>query len=174
MQLKTGVYLIIATFLGGLHISATGDTERHRDLTLYDKAGPYTLERPREEPDQMRKVEEIRDFLWKHWKGHRLGYLEVTSYGLEGQKTNTRYFVEASPAGRWYVAIELETEVITAKGTRAHPRYSYVATVVDRVELPKGEIMTPERSPIPDNETRTADSYQILFKDESGKVLSGM
>lgn len=174
MHLKIGIYFAVVAFLNGFSFCAIGGTEKQRDLTLYEKADPYTLERPRGEPEQMRKVEGIREFLWKHWREHRQGFLEVTSYGLEGQKTNTRYFVEASPAGRWYVAVELEMEVITAKGTRAHPRYTYVATVVERVELPEGDMITAERTPIPSDETRASDSYQLLLKDESGKVLTGM
>ena len=48
-----------------------------RDLSLYEKAEPYTLEIMLDRQTRAIKEGEIREFLWNHWQQRRLGQLTV-------------------------------------------------------------------------------------------------
>jgi hypothetical protein len=88
----------------------------------------------------------------------------------EGEKSEVGYFVEPSDRPIWYIAVEIDRELRNPKGGLAHRSDSYVATVVQRVEI-EADGMTPLR-PIPDSATRTPESYQLALRDESGKILT--
>lgn len=173
MTAKQLIHLITATIFLAFHVlQVQGDNDR--DLSLYDNGGAYTLRLPRPDSEERKRIAEIRDFLWQHWKQRRLGYIDVTNYGIEGQKAMSRYTVEASKRGVWYIAVDMEAEVITRTGPPAHRRDSYVATAIERIPISDDENLSEARPPLPEHVFRRGDSYQLILKDESGKVLAGI
>jgi hypothetical protein len=165
--------LLLATIFFAFHVLQV-HAQENRDLSRHDYGGAYTLRLPRPDAEERTRIAEIRDFLWQHWKQRRAGYVDVTNYGIEGQKTMTRYIVEASKRGLWYVSVDMDAEVITRAGPLAHRRDSYVATAIDRVPISDDENSPHRATPIPEEAFRRGDSYQLILKDESGKVLTGL
>jgi hypothetical protein len=79
-----------------------------RDLTAYDKAGPYTIDyEPPFKGDKY--LGEIRGFLWEHWKEQRLGVVKATFSTIEGDPTISTSFVEPDAKGCWRITIESES-----------------------------------------------------------------
>src|SRR6267142_1157778 len=78
---------------GLIILGQSSDQRAKRDLTAYDKAGPYTIDyEPPYKGDKY--LGEIRGFLWEHWKERRLGLVKATFYTIEGDSTVSTSFVE--------------------------------------------------------------------------------
>jgi len=70
-------------------------TSDERVLSRYERAGPISIDR----------ASEIREFLWEHWRGQRLGHLTVTRLNqLKPQASD--FWVEPDGQGRWIIVVE--------------------------------------------------------------------
>lgn len=163
--------LVLATVSGGTGL----DSNESRDLRLYERAGPYVLAakaNPITE-DSFLIAASIRDFLWRHWRGHRLGTLLVTTFSIEGLPTRTTYFVEPDKSGVWRVLSETSyTLLSTEPGTTKHSEQleTSVAYSVERMEaLPDG---TTSNKAIAVTEIRDPLSYHLVLKDQQGNVIA--
>jgi len=156
-----------------------------RNLSQYDKAGPY--DQPyaalsgQEERKLLSVTGNIREFIWQHWKLQRRGYLRVTYYGVEGQAATHHIFVEPDEKGVWH----LTQKVIAFDGRfDKSPRYydEPIIYTVERIESRwvgygiepwiHGERLPPDkRHIIPANQKRDPLSYELRLKDEHRKVV---
>ena len=143
---------------------------KKRDLALYQQKGPFAFGLPQSSSETAKAAGELREFLWTCWHERRRGYARATYTSREGEKSEVGYFVEPSDRPIWYIAVEIDREIRNPKGGFAHRSDSYVATVVQRVEI-EADGMTPLR-PIPDSATRKPASYELALRDESGKILT--
>src|ERR1700742_528235 len=87
-----------------------GSSPQHknvRDESLYDRAGPYTLELGLAAQARADIEAQVREFLWSHWRQHRLGHVPVTQYSKEGEPSTPFYFVEHDEKGIWHVAVSI-------------------------------------------------------------------
>jgi len=139
-----------------------------RDLTHYDKAGPFTLDvlGPRGKTEA-----QVREFLWDHWQRRRLGYLVFTDYSKEGEPTTLSFFVEPDENGEWHTSITWEGMRYARGGRKGkwHEHGEYSAYSLGRIQIPK-DGLTP-RIPISDDAKRPAGGYLLVFKDSGGKTI---
>lgn len=146
--------------------------KKMRDLSLYEKVGPYNLELTIDAQARASKEAEIREFLWNHWQQRRLGQATVTRYSREGEPSTSSYFVEPDENGIWYIAVKIDRTLVDRGGSKGQHQESveYDAYFVERIEVPKDGLTA--RVPIPAAETRSPQSYLLALKDKSGKALS--
>lgn len=134
-----------------------------RDLTAYDKAGPYTIDyEPPYKGDTY--MGEMRGFLWEHWKERRLGMVKATFYTIEGDPTNSTSFVEPDAKGCWRITVESESIIsgVLPKGRqpqRETTKEEY--DVIDRIEA-TGESSAPS---IPEQEIREPQTYKLRLRN---------
>lgn len=142
-----------------------------RDLSLYDKAGPLTLDNTM--PNEMRKKTEaqVREFLWDHWQRRRLGYLVLTAYSKEGEPSTSTYFIEPDERNVWHTNVTIERMNYARGGRKGkwHEHAEFSAYSLGRIQR-RTDGLTP-RIPISDDEKRPADGYLLVFKDSGGKTI---
>lgn len=143
-----------------------------RDLSLYDKAGPYTIELRLDAQARANIEAKIREFLWNHWHQHRLGHLVATRYSKEGEPSTSSYFVELDGKGIWHIAVKIDRTLVDRGGSKSQYQKSveYEAYTVERIEVPEDGLT--QRVVIPKGETRSPQSYRLVLKDEKGKALA--
>lgn len=144
--------------------------KNRRDLSLYEKAEPYTLEIMLDRQTRATKEGEIREFLWNHWRQRRLGQLTVTRFSREGEPTASSYFIEPDEKGVWRIAVRIDRTLVARGGLKGQRQESleYSAYTVDRVEFPKSGL-TPRV--LSRNQVRSPQSYRLALKDEKGETL---
>jgi len=135
----------------------------NRDLTAYDKAGPYTIDyEPPYKGDKY--LGEIRGFLWEHWKERRLGLVKATFYTIEGHPTFSTSFVAPDANGSWRITVESES-IISARLVKGKkPRREITNDeydLIDRVEA-TGGTSAPS---IPEQELRQPQTYRLRLKN---------
>lgn len=140
--------------------------ETRRDLTTYDKAGPYTIDY--EPPFRGDKyLGEIRSFLWEHWKEKRRGLVTATFYTIEGDPTTSCYFVEPDAKGAWHIRIDSES-IISAmlpkgrKPRREISRDSY--DEVDRIEKTSENAANP--IVVAKQEVREPQTFRLRLRNK--------
>lgn len=126
-----------------------------RRLDEYERLGPLCRELVSFGPVQ--DVEQqLKDFIWRHWKEKRRGFVIATFYSIEGHPSTSFTFIEPSAEGRWRIDTKIERKLFDLK-TRQPRRQTngYVAYMVKRV--PKG---------------KNRPGYQLIFLDERGKHIT--
>jgi hypothetical protein len=151
---------------------AAVEPQKARDLSRYDLAGPFSLDRsPRHADDQLALQAIIREFLWTRWRHHQLAHVSIVQYTLEGLPTRTWYFIEPDERGTWRVIIEQDETLPAFKvNSNDHMRvaHRYEAFSLDRVEQnASGGVPLA----IPDDDQRPAEEYNVRFKDKSGEFI---
>ena len=141
-----------------------------RNLGLYEKAGPYTLDFTLDRETRATKEGEIREFLWNHWQQRRLGQLTVTRFSREGEPTASSYFIEPDEKGAWRIAVRIDRTLVARGGLKGQRQESqeYSAYTVDRVEFPKSGLTPRLLNP---KQVRLPQSYRLALKDEKGETL---
>ena len=135
-----------------------------RNLAVYDKAGPYTIDyEPPFKGDK--NLGEIRSFLWEHWKDRRLGVVKATFYTIEGDATISTSFVEPDAKGCWRISIESVSRIsaLLPKGKKTRreiTREDY--DLIDRVE---GNSNTAIPIPIPETEVRPPQNFKLRLRN---------
>lgn len=155
----------------GLMMQGQSSRQRaRRDLTAYDKAGPYTIDyEPPYKGDKY--LGEIRVFLWEHWQERRLGVVKATFYTIEGDPTISTSFVEPDAKGCWRITVESES-IISAllpkgrKPRREITREDYYQ--IDRVEPSESET---NLIPISSRDVRNPQSYRLRLRNSSTKSI---
>ena len=77
-----------------------------RDLTLYDRAGPFTITPALSKAARNALLAQIRSFLWEHWQQKRRGSLELNSPNAAGRPMTQHFFVEPDASNRWGITLE--------------------------------------------------------------------
>lgn len=143
-----------------------------RDLSGYEKAGPYTIELNLDAPARANIEAEVREFLWNHWQQRRLGYVRVTLFSKEGEPSASSYFVEPDEKSAWRIAVKIDRTMVNRGDSKSqrHESVEYGAYFVERIEVPKDGLT--HRAVLPDGERRSPQSYRLALKDEKGKSLT--
>lgn len=142
-----------------------------RDLSFYDKAGPYTIGLKLDAQARAKIEAEIREFLWNHWHYRQLGHLVATQYSKEGEPSTSFYFVEPDEKGVWRIAVKIDRTLNDRRDSKGPHRESieYDAYSVERIEVPKNGLT--HRVVIPEKETRSSLLYRLVLKDKEGNLL---
>jgi hypothetical protein len=143
-----------------------------RDLSRYDKAGPYIIELDLDAQSRANVEAEVREFPWNHWHRHRLGHVAVTHYSKEGEPNTSSYYVEPDAIGAWIIAVKIDRMLVGRGGSKSQ-RYEtveYDAYFVERIEVPKDGLT--QRVVIPEVETRSSTAYRLVLRDKERKPLA--
>ena len=143
-----------------------------RDLSKYENGGTYDLALENRD-GWPRLTGEVREFVWNHWRVHRLGWVRVTEHSVDAW-AKTSYFIEPDAAGKWRVRIDLERGHAGAllpdgKSAATLKKDTYDAYRLDRVET--GSDPLSAEALVPDDVTRSGQSYTIVFKGRKGDLL---
>jgi hypothetical protein len=143
-----------------------------RDLSRYEKAGPYTMELKLDAKARAKLESDIREFLWNHWQQRRPGQVTITRYSREGEPSTSSYFVEPDEKGVWHIAVKIDRTLVDRGGSTGQHQESveYDAYSVERIEVPHDGLKP--RIVIPRDEMRAPQSYRLVFKDFEGKFLA--
>ncbi len=134
-----------------------------RDLTAYDRAGPYTVDyEPPYNADKY--LGEIRGFLWEHWKERRRGQVIATFFSIEGDTTSSNFFVEPGAKGCWRITIESETMVAALLPKWKKPRAEITREDYDEIQRVESRKDT-RLIPIPDGEVRQPQTYRLRLRN---------
>lgn len=146
--------------------------EKTRDLSSYEKAGPYVIPLMVDGAARGKLEAKVRQFVWEHWQGRRRGYLSITKYSKEGEPSTSHFFIEPENDGAWRVAVLINRVIIERHGVKGQLSESitYDAYLLERVEVRKPGLS--QSVLLPDSEVREPESYQLRLKDQKGKVLT--
>ena len=146
---------------------------KNRDMSLYDKAGPYKVSALTVYRSELDKAEaEIRTFIWKHWRQRRRAYASLVIVSVEGEPQTTSFFVEPDEGGRWRISL-MEERTQVGQGGLRYRHYEVnesFAYAVERIAPPQGKA---DRVSIPPGEKEPgAEAYRLFLKDERGVEIS--
>lgn len=140
-----------------------------RDLSTYDKAGPYALKLSLAARTRNSMLSALREFIWDHWHNRKRGHVVTTFYSKEGEPITYSFFIEPDEKGSWHVTVEID-RLLTGRGG-SKKKYSetdkFAAYTVERIEV-GGNYETIRT--IPNDVTREPQSYKLRLIDEKGKV----
>jgi hypothetical protein len=143
-----------------------------RDLNAYDKAGPYTIDyAPPYRADKY--LEEIRSFLWEHWKEQRRGLVTATFYTIEGDPTTSCYFVEPDAKSAWHISIDSKSIISAMLPKGRKPRREITHDTYDEIDRVEANGSGPTLIPIPKDEERQPQTYRLRLKNELGASRPG-
>jgi hypothetical protein len=142
-------------------------TERSRDSGRYETAGPYVLDLTLNGRDRDTLNAAIRQFIWEHYRSHRLAHVKVTQYSKEGEPSISSYFVEDEKDGAWHVRVEIYRKLIDRRNTsqihETNDRFDAFALQRVRVAGPAGvQVPLADSEPIPS----TGYRLKLLGKDQ--------
>jgi hypothetical protein len=151
----------------GLSLQRPAQPRAKRNLVLYDKAGPYSIdnEPPWEKRDRF--TAEIRGFLWEHWREHRLGQVKATFFSIEGDQTSSSFFVEPDAKDRWGITVESETIVSALLPKGRKPRREIARVTYDEIDRVEPSGNEPNLIPITASEVREPKTYRLRLKNSS-------
>jgi hypothetical protein len=168
--IRSLLVIVVVLFPLGWH-SVAGEPPKARDLSLYDLAGPYSLDcSARHAEDQPILEAAIREFLWSRWQQRRLAHVAVVQYSLEGLPTRAWYFIEPDKHGVWHVVVEQDSTIPAFKpNSNEHQReaHRYEVYSLDRIGLYASE----DAASIPDKDQRPSDKYKLRLKNKSGELI---
>jgi hypothetical protein len=131
-----------------------------RDLSRYDVVGPFKIDyhslRQAPEPLEAR----LREFLWTHWREHRLGTVVVTRQYVEGL-FRMSYFVEPDEDGKWAIVEDTVNMPLSVK-----PELRFSCTEFERVTTDR---LRRRLMPIPDSESISPRNYLLHPKCSQGE-----
>jgi len=136
-----------------------------RNLSEYDKAGPFSS--TVYDASGARTEATVREFLWNHWKEKRRGYLTITPYSVEGDRTDASYFVEPSKEGSWRVQVTFDRTLVDrrpGKHATFHKQQYFTAYALERFR----------RTPSPrfsDADPLPPEEYELIMKGADGKEI---
>lgn len=173
MTLKTIItsILLAASAYGGAPPTSEEAANAQRNLNQYERAGPYLVtQNIRVTQDGALIQASIRDFLWRHWRERRLGWLRVINYTMEGAPVRTDYFVEPDSQGHWRVQLNLKITLFSSKPNEPlNELQTSVAYTLARVE--PGLRLSQGRKAIPRDKLCDPKSYDLILKDRDGTTI---
>jgi hypothetical protein len=143
-----------------------------RNLSRYDNGGSFELRIFQDDPESYAdKQGQIREFLWAHWTGHRLGRMVVKRYPIDQPSNTTHYFVEPDSAGSWYLLMRIDRNDLDSHSQKPGMPVTEELYVY---EIQRAEYKKDSQDNwiiIPINEKRKPGSYILVIKDKNGKPL---
>lgn len=142
-----------------------------RDLAGYDKVGPYRFDNDLHPQEKDKLLGELRNFLWQHWKEQRRGLITSTFYTIEGDPTDSYYFVEPNARGVWYLRVESKSTITALLPKGQKPKSKSICNdydIVDRIE-PSGAT-TLNTVLIPETEMRDPQTYRLRLTNSHTKA----
>jgi len=142
-----------------------------RNLAAYDKAGPYSIDNEPPWEKRERMAGEIRGFLWEHWKDRRLALVKATFFSIEGDHTASSFFVEPDAKGCWRIRVESESIIsaLLLKGRK--PRHEISQEDYDEIDRVEAGGSGPSVIPIPKDEIRHPQMYQLRLKNSRTNLV---
>jgi hypothetical protein len=114
---------------------------------------------------------QIKEFLWEHWKTRRLGYLDETYRNLEGEMTTVRYYIEACNPIDWCVT-EFTRGVNNERGRKGLTwMTTRCVTAITLKRIDKRQYRSGITVEIPEDEIRSPDSYLLRLYDKDGNLI---
>ena len=148
----------------GASMSAQSDGPK-RDLSKYEKAGPYRLGLS---AMHRAAAADIRAFLWKHWSQRRLSTLNVTDYTKEGDRITRVFYIEPDQHGTWNVYLQEQAEFVDL--TTKQPKVSKREYHIYKVERGSPDALNATTR-FPSGVELPGDSYRLIFEDQGGKIV---
>jgi hypothetical protein len=142
-----------------------------RNLVLYDKAGPYSIDYdPPYKADKY--LAEIRTFLWQHCKERRLGLVNATFFTIEGDRTTSTFFVEPDRKGKWLIRIHSKSTFAALLPKRGKPHFENAREEydeIDRVEATSVNAATAV--PIPESVSRESEKFRLRLRNSKTNLV---
>lgn len=133
-----------------------------RNIASYDKIGPFVIGGELAFEKDYHARGEIRSFLWQHWKENRRGWLSATFYGIEGNKTASRFFVEPNRKGGWHLVIDSESTITSHASKGQKPKRVMRHEDYDQMNWVERKCKTDEHC-VPMTEQALKDPSQYLL-----------
>ncbi len=167
MNFTSTVCLVIVLLPGVVVRSAASARESASARNQEDKAGPYVIETL--DKDREKKTGEIRSYIWGHWRDRQRGRLVARLFNKEGVASDVTYTLDPDEHGVWSLKVSIERP--TFQGTNA-AHSEYKAYSIERIE-PRRDGQS-DLVKIPEQETRSGETFRLVFYDENGKKISGI
>lgn len=140
-----------------------------RELSGYDICGPFDLNFTPKSDDWEARTAEVREFLWDHWQKKRLARASIHYLSREGEPNNVEYFVEPDSSHEWHIVIEGIGHLHRRPSSEERIE-TVVVLVLERIRL-RAAWLEP-KIPIPKDQPVKPQFYELLFKDDNGKIVS--
>lgn len=119
--------------------------------------------------EKERIVSQVRDFLWDHLQNHTLGKVQITFGNLEGDPTQHIFVVQLDKKGNTAVRDHVTTTEAALLQPGEKPKHRAFLDKFCAVE----RIDPNTQKSIPNDETRSAESFKLHMKDcKTGAVLT--
>jgi hypothetical protein len=123
------------------------------------------------ESSHRKRIAQMEEYIWAHWKTQRSGCLSTQFITLEGDTVNTWLFFERDDHGVWRIRLERKRN-LSYYGWRGHryittsTYFAYSVSRADEKEFSKGTTVE-----IADSENLAPGSYVMLFMDREGETI---
>lgn len=165
--------LTLVTMCCMLADSGRSGQDSTRDITRYDKTGPFTIDPDRHQGDPSVVLPKIRYFLWEHITKRQLGRFVLTYISKEGDKTTNEFFVEPRATGVWQVVVESKSVTrrsISGQEQSIRERSRSAYDVLERIEPLADGLTTPVT--ISEEEVRQPKTYWLrLTNRDTGEHM---
>ena len=141
--------------------------QARRNVAVYDKAGPYSIDNEPPFEKRERMAGEIRWFLWEHWKERRLGLVKAIFYSIEGDQTSSSFFVEPDAKGRWRIMVESESTISALLPKGRKPRREITREDYDQIDRVEPNDNETNLIPISSGNVRDPQSYRLRLRNSS-------
>ena len=158
-----------------LSLGIQGQDERQmptgRDLSVYAKAGPFSLALTTSFAERAETEGLLREFLWRNWRSRQRACAKLETTNKEGERAYSIYYVEPNTDGNWRVIVDVKREIVNRK--EPHIR----RTETDRLEAHSLRRVEQRRdglsgyTTIPDAKKPPPQSYRLLLVGDGGKIL---
>jgi hypothetical protein len=140
----------------------TEDIIQHRDLSLYESAGPYDGGYfpmfHNEDPQQAIDLQATaREFVWQHWKEKKRAYLIITFHSVDATST-THLFIEPDDLGVWSIS----RRIVRHHGEIDDLPKTFSVQRINLKDKNNSKIISVDSTPDP-------KSYVLLFIDKDGE-----
>ena len=134
-----------------------------------NQIGPFVVSWGMDRVDKEKIMFQVRGFLWEHLQDHTPGHFKITFGNLEGDPTAHTIFIQQDKKGNGVVRDEVTTTEAALLKPGEKPKHRKFLDKFCAFE----RIDKNTQKPIPDDETRPAESFTLRLKNcRTGAVFA--
>jgi hypothetical protein len=140
-------------------LTSVGSFTQRSSFEDYEKFGPRTVPLG---GNIAKMMDDLRSFIWRHWKEHRRGCASVTMSTMEESVPCTStYIIEPNKQDHWQVL-----EIWSCKGSHRPRNGKSTWASVQRLAKDNGVVMKGEE--LPESADVPSSTYVLQFSDSAG------
>jgi hypothetical protein len=176
MQIRMTRQPLLALLFVSIFLASAYSQTPRRNLRDYKQGEKLDLKDEHIDVEKTnRQLAPARQFLWELWKTQTRGYLQETSYSIEGNPGWCTLFVEPDASGKWRVVVECRVSIcpfISKKRCEKYLRTPGIETYdsVERIDS-RYDVFSKAPPKFSDDENVNPLDFRLIFRSSvSGKT----